>query len=204
MGDDTRTVVKVGGSLFDWPELGDRLNAWLAQLEARHVLLIPGGGATADAIRRLDRVHPLGADAGHWLAIRAMSVNAAFLGELVPSAPIVSDLLETRLQVLDALAFFRADEGRADHLPAGWHVTSDSLAVRAATLLKASELILLKSVDWHDQDWTQAMHAGIVDDYFCEALQQAPTGLRVRVVNLRSWQQGPIAAGLPVASRDPD
>src|SRR5262245_62868008 len=111
------TVVKVGGSLFDLPDLGPRLRRWLGQLPAGEVLLVPGGGATADVVRAFDRVHHLGEEAAHWLALRAMSVNAALLESLAPGVP-----------VLDALAFARDDEGRPGRLPHCWAVTSDSVA----------------------------------------------------------------------------
>ena len=41
--DDLKIVVKVGGSLFDWPELGPRLGRWLKTLPSNRVLLVPGG-----------------------------------------------------------------------------------------------------------------------------------------------------------------
>ena len=189
---DAWTVVKVGGSLFDWPDLRDRLGAWLAQLDAAPVLLIPGGGATADALRQLDRVHHLGEESAHWLAIQLLSVNAHFLKELLPAARIVADippieLGATSCYLLDPAPFFRAEESRADPLPHTWQVTSDSLAVRVATRANARELILLKSASWTGNDWDEAMRVGFVDGYFAEALRQAPKEMRVRVVNLRSW-----------------
>ena len=195
MNADAWTVVKVGGSLFDWPELRDRLNAWLATLDASRVLLIPGGGQSADAVRHLDRAHHLGEEAAHWLAIEAMAVNARFLQELLPEATIVGEPeflacasgSKRRLYLLDASPFFRADDTSADHLPHRWHVTSDSLSVRAAVLASARELILLKSVAWQGADWAGAMRADIVDGYFVEALQQTSHELHVRVVNLRTW-----------------
>ena len=61
------SVFKVGGSLFDLPDLGQRL-AWLAEAQLSTVLLVPGGGPTAEIIRNLDRRHRLGEEAAHWLA----------------------------------------------------------------------------------------------------------------------------------------
>ena len=43
-------VVKVGGSLFDWPDLTPRLRDYLATLAGKNVLLIPGGGPAAPAL----------------------------------------------------------------------------------------------------------------------------------------------------------
>lgn len=189
MAHDSWIVVKVGGSLFNWPDLRTRLRDFLMTLDGANVLLVPGGGATADAIRSFDQTHDLGAEAAHWLAIEALSVNARFLQQLVTEAHLLanfahasgSETQRTHWYLLDALPFFRDDEARPDHLPHAWEVTSDSLAARAAILCEANELILLKSVAWVGEDWTEAAHAGIVDAYFPKAL----LALRVRVVNLR-------------------
>ena len=194
MSHDAYIVVKVGGSLFDWPELGEHLNAWLGRLKATKVLIVPGGGAPAEAVRSLDNVHHLGEEAAHWLAIQAMSLNARFLQELLPSARIVGDVelfanasgTEAGWFILDALPFFRADDARSDRLPHDWNVSSDSLTVRAAVLVNAGELILLKSVTGPGDDWAEAARAGLVDGFFVAALKQAPTTMRVRLVNLRT------------------
>jgi aspartokinase-like uncharacterized kinase len=179
-------VVKVGGSLFDLPDLAERLQRWLAPLPA--TLLVPGGGALASAIRQLDRVHHLGEEASHWLALQAMTVNAQFLARLLPGASIVSALGEIShgCQILEPYTFFRQDEEHADHLPHLWQVTSDSLAVRAAALVGAEELVLLKSVAWEvDRPWDEAVRARIVDAYFPEALRCLLRPLAVRIINLR-------------------
>lgn len=184
-------VVKVGGSLFDWPALGAALRAFLASLDASSVLLVPGGGATADAIRTLDRVHHLGEEESHWLALEALSINARFLKLLLPEARIVAlraDLAPTvgpRIKILNPGEFFLVDDLGPDHLPHSWQVTSDSLAVRVAVVAKARELILLKSVAWAGGDWEAASEAGVVDGYFVDALKQAAAEMGIRVVDLR-------------------
>jgi aspartokinase-like uncharacterized kinase len=210
MANNAWIIVKVGGSLFDLPDLRHRLRAMLRPFRAANVLLVPGGGATADAIRAFDSAHRLGEEASHWLALQALSLNARMLQELLPEARIVREIPEpeapvrdaesapacasgsdenrSRSFLLDPFPFFHADEQRPNHLPHRWDVTSDSLAVRAATLAEAHELILLKSVVWEARDWTEAARSGIVDGYFARALQQAPAALRVRLINLRAWK----------------
>ena len=107
-------VVKVGGSLFDWPELGPRLRKWLATLSPARILLIPGGGAIVDVLRNLDQCHALGEEAAHWLALRALTVNAHLLSTMLAplQATVVEDFPECRsawadekLPILDAFQF---------------------------------------------------------------------------------------------------
>jgi aspartokinase-like uncharacterized kinase len=185
------SVVKVGGSLFDLPDLGPRLAAWLAQQrrasERAHVL-VPGGGAAADVVRVLDRCHGLGEERSHRLALQAMSLNAHFLANLLERAVVVADTEALRrsldqdfLPVLDAAAFLAADMV----LPHTWDATSDSVAARLAVLLGARELVLLKSTPPPAvADWEEAGRLGFVDSVF--AAMVTPS-LRVRGVDLRSW-----------------
>lgn len=178
-------VVKVGGSLFDLPDLGPRLLSWLDALPNSTLLLVPGGGAMADVIRDLDRCHRLGEERSHWLALQAMVVNAHFLAALLPGCRVVPAVeAGGGLQVLDAFRFALADERRPDHLPHRWSVTSDTVAARAALVFGARELILLKSIDMApEMDWREAGRRGFVDGSFAEVVG---TRLKVRAVNLRS------------------
>ena len=72
-------VVKVGGSVFNHPRLGPGLRAYLDSLAPSKVLLVPGGGPVVDAVRELDRLHGLGEETSHWLAVRAMDVMGGVL-----------------------------------------------------------------------------------------------------------------------------
>jgi len=181
------TVVKVGGSLFDLPELGPRLLRWLTELTAADVLLVPGGGPTADAIRDLDQRHGLGQEKAHWLALRALTLNAHVLANLLPGFRVVESTAE-RLggkAVLDPHAFCLADE--RDHpaaaLAHSWTVTSDSIAARVAIASGARQLILLKSVTLPQEiDWPQAARQGFVDGAFAD-LVRGVAALQVRAIN---------------------
>jgi aspartokinase-like uncharacterized kinase len=191
--DRAHSVVKVGGSLFNWPELGDRLRLWLRSLGRRGVLLLPGGGPTADVIREFDRCHGLGEERAHWLALRALALNASFLQELLPSAAVIRSPTEGVacwrrgvLPILDAEAFCRADELHPGCLPHHWSITSDSIAARVARVAGAGRLVLLKSTDLPPGiSWREAGQRGMVDPWFGEAVGDA---LEVECVNLRRWQ----------------
>ena len=47
-------VIKVGGSLFEYPHLANALTQWLAQQSPMQNLLVTGGGVWADEIRTLE------------------------------------------------------------------------------------------------------------------------------------------------------
>jgi aspartokinase-like uncharacterized kinase len=189
-------IVKVGGSLFDLPDLGARLEAWLRALCYREVILIAGGGAAADVVRALDHIHHLGEEKSHWLALRSLSVTALFLVHLAPpSLPFcIIDQINQRWEawdvgsvpVLDLFAFTYEDEETRGALPHRWDVTSDSLAARVALVLGARELILLKSVTIPpDMDWAEASRRGYVDAFFPTIIAR---GVKARAVNFREWR----------------
>jgi aspartokinase-like uncharacterized kinase len=187
-------VAKVGGSLYDLPDLAARLRGWIASRQPSRLLLFPGGGSLADAIRRFDEVHGLGEETSHWLAIEALSLAARFLGEVLPEArllPRIPDPSDGRGPfILDPLPFFRKDEDKHGRMPHQWNVTSDSLAVRVAACAWAAELVLLKSVAYDSTDVVEASKKGVVDPYFPMALNKAsdaPAVCRFRTVNLRQW-----------------
>jgi aspartokinase-like uncharacterized kinase len=167
-------VAKVGGSLYDDPRLGPALRRWVAE-QPEPVLLVPGGGEFADAVRNLDAVHGLGEEAAHWLAIRSLSVAAAVLARLIGPEPP---------QILDCFAFFT----RHDLTPHTWAVTSDSLALAAVIHLKASQLVLLKSADLPPGlSWADATAVGFVDAHF--PTLAAGTSIPITAVNFRRWAE---------------
>src|SRR5438874_10088336 len=84
-------LVKVGGSLYDLPDLADRLRLLLGYMRNRSYVLVPGGGATVDAIRALDSRHNLGEESSHWLALRALTLNGHFLCQLLTNGQMVAD-----------------------------------------------------------------------------------------------------------------
>ena len=201
-------VVKVGGSLYDLPDLGPRLRAWLwaQQTPWRDVLLVPGGGPTADVIRDFDRIHRLGEKKAHWLALDALRLNAFFLAELLPLTGVIGnwEQLSTevpesattviRASILDPRSFACWDQRAHPDIgpPPCWAVTSDSIAARAAVVYDADYLILLKSLTIPEgMDWGEAGERGHVDEWFARTVQPALPRLRVRAVNFREWRPGP-------------
>jgi 5-(aminomethyl)-3-furanmethanol phosphate kinase len=161
-------VVKVGGGLLAAEGL-EGLRRGCAEAVAlareRPVLVVPGGGPFADAVRALDAAVGLGDEVAHALALRAMDQLGVLLAPMLPEAELLDRLVAPRS--LGLLLAAPAFEGQPE-TPASWDVTSDSLAVLAAGAIGAEEAILLKPVE-----------GGAVDAYLPEAVRR--TGVRVTV-----------------------
>ncbi len=177
-----RRVIKLGGSLLsneDWPK---RFAAWLARQSAACNLLVVGGGSLADVIRAADETHRLGDDAAHWLAVKAMSIQAEIARTLLPDcAGMIAELAklqrlaEPGLFVAEPWSLLQQDENARDEndldggtLPHSWDVTSDSIAARIAQVWEADELVLLKA-GWPQaaRDDAEALaEEGYVDRHF--------------------------------------
>jgi dihydroneopterin aldolase len=167
------TVVKLGGSYAFSPVLGD----WLATVArcAGHVVLVPGGGPFADAVR--DAQAKMGFDdaAAHHMALLAMEqYGRALVGfnetlALAPSMTAIRRLLSAHKVPVWAPTRMVLD--RAD-IPSSWDVTSDSLAAWLARRLHAQRLLLIKHID-PAGDRVQAddlVERGIIDRAFVASL----------------------------------
>jgi 5-(aminomethyl)-3-furanmethanol phosphate kinase len=188
-------VVKVGGSLFDLPDLGPRLTLWLTKTipSAHRVLLVPGGGPTTDVIRNLDRIHRLGEEPSHWLALRALTLNAHFLIQLLPDSRMLAhprdEFLLGRVHLLDAYAYCQREleQPLGPILEERWATGSDVLAVHVAMVGSADRLILLKSTSIDTtKDWLEAGNRFQVDASFPTWLKETSAQLHVFSVNLRA------------------
>ncbi len=146
MSDFRPLVVKIGGGLLRDEGLDGLRRACAEATELagrRPVLVVPGGGPFAEAVRAVDAQVGLADDVAHALALRAMDQLGMLVRWLLPAAEPVAELVAPRaLGVLVAAAAF----GDRPEIPASWSVTSDSLAVLAAGAVRADEAVLLKPV----------------------------------------------------------
>jgi aspartokinase-like uncharacterized kinase len=183
-------LIKVGGSLLEWPGLPASLSGYLAERRGERLVLLAGGGAAADFVRRLDEQHGLGEERSHALALRSLDLTAHALASLIETLIVVEDAsgiesawAEGRIPVLAPRIFLEEDDRSADPLPHSWDVTSDSIAARVAVRLGARELVLLKSAAMPStMGRKEAARAGLVDAAFPEAAREVT---HVLVRNLR-------------------
>ena len=186
------SVVKVGGSLLDFPDLPRALTEWLAAQQTARVVLLVGGGPFVDIVRRADRLFAMGEEVSHHLALATMQITAQMLTAIVPNAQLASHCRDLDgiwqqaavpiVEPLTMLAELQSDLREVPELPHSWAVTSDSIAAALAAWLGADELVLLKSSLPDEQEPALASAAGYVDGEFAAAAIDVP---RIRYVNLR-------------------
>ena len=184
----TRTLIritKVGGSLFDLPDLGERVQHWLdAQPPAVNVLLA-GGGRAVDLIRR--EASTFTESEAHWRCVDAMTQTARGLCRLIPSARPQTHVpfrSTRRPIVFECASWLKHLEPLTPgtQLPESWDVTSDSIAARVAICTGADELVLLKSTDPPSSHLQELSDKGYIDKFFPKLAGELPPW---RMVNLR-------------------
>jgi 5-(aminomethyl)-3-furanmethanol phosphate kinase len=139
-------VVKIGGGLLRDEGLEGLRRACAeaaALATSRPVLVVPGGGPFADAVRAVDAQVGLADDVAHALALQAMDQLGVLLAPLLPGAERLTRLMAPR--ALGVVVAATALRDRPD-VPESWAVTSDSLAVLAAGAIGAEDAVLLKPV----------------------------------------------------------
>ena len=173
------------------PDLPDRLKTMLDSVAADRVMLLVGGGRSADLVRSWDEIHRLDTDASHWLAIDSLTLTAKLLTTLLPEAELASDRAaaercwqEQRIPVLDPRPILEAISREAgQQLPAGWHCTSDSIAAWVATHWRIGQLVLAKSTDLPvDATGEVCCSSDAVDECFASIITE---GLSVQWCNVR-------------------
>jgi 5-(aminomethyl)-3-furanmethanol phosphate kinase len=170
-------VVKVGGGLLAHVEDFDAVLSTIdSAARSRRILVVPGGGPFADAVRAVDRQLSLSDGAAHWMAVLAMDQYACVIADRLTASSLVADrdavreaLHAGRLPVLAPFDWMR----RVDPLPHSWDVTSDSIAAWVAAELGARRLVLVKPPG------ARAGAANLVDAHFSRAV---PTGLEVVMI----------------------
>jgi len=140
-------VVKLGGSLLGAPELKHWL-AVLVKFSDGKIIIVPGGGIFADAVREAQQLSNISDAVAHQLALKAMDQFGLLLAGMNPDLVTASSELEIaergwqhRCIVWLPSKMVLAD----DKVPQNWQVTSDSLSAWLANKVGATQLILVKS-----------------------------------------------------------
>ena len=139
-------VVKLGGSLA----AGGALPAWLGAITAAAapLVVVPGGGPFADAVRAAQARWGFGDADAHHLALLAMEQYGRMLCALAPElAPAdTPETLQAARAAGRSAVWLPVTMALADpDIPRDWSVTSDALAAWLAGRLGARGLALVKS-----------------------------------------------------------
>lgn len=130
-------VLKIGGSLFD----SSRALLRKIARESGDVLIVPGGGGFANAVRTVSSRGNLSDDAAHWMAVLAMNQYAYYLADAT-GVKLTERLEGHGIRIALPYEILK----REDVLPHSWDVTSDTIAAWMASKLKA-RLIKVTDVD---------------------------------------------------------
>ncbi len=151
----SKVIIKLGGSLLDKgrdviQSLRDYVEEKVKDKDrALTMILIPGGGPFADAVRNLSGdIHiPISEEAAHWMAVFAMHQYGIFLASGEIEIPLVESVDEIDkagpICILLPYKILKA----ANCLPYTWAVTSDTIAAFVANKIGEKTFIKLTDVD---------------------------------------------------------
>jgi len=165
-------VVKVGGSLLG----SDELERWLGLFEKfsdGNIILVPGGGMFADAVRVAQKVSKISEPCAHELAVLAMDQFGLLLANMNPGLVVARTEMEIdeRTWQHRCIVWLPSQMVLAEEsLPTSWDVTSDSIAAWLADKMQAQQLVLLKSDKPQGGELSLRMMSenGIVDKAFSD------------------------------------
>jgi len=147
-------VYKLGGSLLDLPDLGERIKKlWETRPSSEIRLLIVGGGRFADIVREWDARFRLGDEDAHELAVLSLRLSEELIDRMIPRLQHVCDradathLEEGETGLVSVGELLDAGEEEGHFLPKNWEFTTDAISAWAADYFGADELVLLKSAD---------------------------------------------------------
>jgi aspartokinase-like uncharacterized kinase len=155
----------------------------LAEHGPGQVILVPGGGPFADAVRAGQQVWNFPDRTAHRMALLGMRQFGLMLCGLEPKlteAPAVAAVKKILAQ--GGLPVWMPEDAELDAagVPASWDITSDSLAAWLAGETGAGEVLLVKSCPVAGETSLERLVAeGAVDPALPDYLNRAGCGLRI-------------------------
>lgn len=183
-------IVKLGGSLLGSPELPRWLDT-LVKISDGKVVIVPGGGMFADAVRVAQQRSHVSDAVAHQLALLAMDQFGLLLAGMNPNLVTASSELEIaeRGWQHKAIVWLPSRMVLADdNIPKNWQVTSDSLSAWLANKLGSKYLVLVKSkaLDTYPKPSAVALHTLVADNLIDSAFSDfysAGSSFQTWVVN---------------------
>ena len=137
------------------------------------IVIVPGGGIFADAVREAQSTVAFDDAAAHHMALLAMDQYALTLKSLQPRLTTAASELEIseRSWQHRAIVWMPSKMVLADDaIPRNWSVTSDSLAAWLAHKINASRLVLVKHDEAIESEapLEQLVRSGVLDAAFLD------------------------------------
>jgi aspartokinase-like uncharacterized kinase len=168
-------VVRLGGATIG----GSSLALWLGAASAASapVVIVPGGGRLADAVREHQARLGCSDRAAHLMALLAMDQNAIALADLCSGLRIAADekTLEGAIAAGGASVWSpTAMVADASDIAQSWDVTSDSLALWLAARIGARVCVVVKAAVRRETTTaaTALAEEGVVDAAFPDYLRR--------------------------------
>lgn len=182
-------VVKLGGSLIGSRELKEWLDI-IARLGDGKVIIVPGGGVFADAVRTAQKLSGVDDVTAHQMAVMSMDQCGVMMAGLNPSIVTAASELELAERGWQhrGIVWLPSRMVIADEtIPANWDMTSDSLAAWLAQKIGATHLLLVKSLRPEAGiNLEQLVDQGIVDPCLPEFVRGQ--GFKTWLVNKADYQ----------------
>jgi aspartokinase-like uncharacterized kinase len=188
-------VVKIGGSLLGSSELERWLKIFV-KFSDGNIIIVPGGGVFANAVRESQKLSKISDACAHRLAVLAMDQFGLLLANMNPLLATAASELEIAERTWQhrAIVWLPSKMVLADEsIPQSWDVTSDSLAAWLAQKLDAQHLILLKSEkpDGTKLNLKVMTKDGLVDEAFSDfVLNKAFSPWMVKKADFTHFEDG--------------
>jgi 5-(aminomethyl)-3-furanmethanol phosphate kinase len=161
-------VLKLGGSLISSPRMAAVLQIVCAATIP--IVVVPGGGPFADAVRKVQPLLNLDDELAHRLALLSMHQMALVIAShhhRFRPTETLTDIKQTLASKQIPVWMPYALQHDDPTLPADWTVTSDAIAARLAERLGGYEVVLFKSCEIPKfATLDSLMSVGIIDPYF--------------------------------------
>jgi aspartokinase-like uncharacterized kinase len=176
MRDRDPTVVKLGGSFA----FSAHLRKWIEALATcvGRVVIVPGGGPFADAVRLAQTRMGFDEGTAHQMAVlameqygRALASFSSILSPVDSADAIRRELIADRVPVWMPSAMVLS----AEDIGQSWSVTSDSLAAWLAGRIGADKLLLVKHAKQlrGRANLKDLIAAGVLDETFAQYLSKS-------------------------------
>ena len=174
-------VVKLGGSLQSSSDLSGIISL-LAAHGAGRLIIVPGGGKYAEAVREQQAALAFSDEMAHKLALRAMEIYGTCLlamDQRLTATDNFKDLSPLDDNKVPVWFPYNMIVNQSD-IEASWRVTSDSLSLWLARLLNIENVLIIKSILPGNRNYSAIglSASGYLDNAFPQLL--AGSGLKPR------------------------